>query len=166
MTDKKGIVIERIFDAPVEPVWKAWTDPQMIKKWWGPKEFTCPVAKIDLRVGGKYLSCMRGAATPGGEVKDFWSTGKYLEIVPMKKLVMTDSFADENGNIVPATDYGMDSQMPLEMKITVEFEEVDGKTKMTLKHEGIPAGKDRDGAQAGWGTSFDKLAEHLEKERR
>ena len=67
--DKKALSITRIFDAPRELVWKAWTNPEMFRKWWGPKGFTCPVSRIDFRVGGKYLSCMRG---PDG--KDYWST--------------------------------------------------------------------------------------------
>lgn len=160
--NKKALIITRIFDAPVEKVWQAWTDPKMAKKWWGPKDFTAPSIKIDFRVGGKYIFCMHG---PKGSEwdKDLFSAGIYKEIVPLKKIVCTDSFADKDGNIVPATHYGMNSKMPLEMLITVEFEEVDGKTKMTLTHEGIPAGKDREGAQAGWSTSFDKLEELLKK---
>jgi uncharacterized protein YndB with AHSA1/START domain len=54
-TDTKQAVITRIFDVPVEKVWAAWTDPEQLKKWWGPKHFTSPLAKTDLRVGGKYL---------------------------------------------------------------------------------------------------------------
>lgn len=164
MAKKDKLVIERIFNAPVEKVWKYWTEPELFKKWWGPKDFTCPVAEIDFKVGGKSLSCMRGVATPGGEIRDFWSTGTYKEIIPMKKIVTTDSFADKKGNIVPATHYGMNSKMPLEMLITVTFEDAgEGKTKMTLRHEGIPAGKDRDGANIGWSQSFDKLEKLLAK---
>ncbi len=98
----EDIIITRMFDAPREIVWKAWTDPELTKRWWGPKNFTAPVIRIDLRVGGKYLNCMRG---PDG--KDYWSTGIYREIVPRERLVMTDSFADEKGNVVPASYYGM-----------------------------------------------------------
>lgn len=59
--DKNEITISRIFDAPRESVWKMWTDPKEVKKWWGPKDFTAPEIKIDFTVGGKYLYCMRGA---------------------------------------------------------------------------------------------------------
>jgi uncharacterized protein YndB with AHSA1/START domain len=69
------LVIERIFDAPRELVWRAWTDPERMKRWWGPKDFTAPHITIDLRVGGKYVSCMRG---PDGN--DFWSTGVYRKL--------------------------------------------------------------------------------------
>jgi uncharacterized protein YndB with AHSA1/START domain len=57
--NEKGLVIKRIFDAPRELLWKAWSDPEQMKRWWGPKGFTTPVCKIDFRVGGVYLYCMR-----------------------------------------------------------------------------------------------------------
>lgn len=148
------LFISRIFDAPRELVWKAWTDPQHIQRWWGPKDFTAPASKIDFRVGGKYLFCMR---SPEG--KDYWSTGVYREIIPLERIVCTDSFADEQGNVVPATYYGMSPDFPLEMLVTVTFEDQAGKTRMTLKHTNLPAGAMSEQTGAGWNESFDKLAE-------
>lgn len=153
---KDEITITRIFDAPRERVWKAWTEPEAVKKWWGPKNFTAPVSEIDLRVGGKYLSCMRG---PDG--KEYWSTGVFREIVPFERLVLTDSFADEKGTVVPASHYGMTGDWPLELLVTVTFEDIGGKTKMVLRHEGIPSGMMRELTETGWSESFDKLAEHI-----
>lgn len=155
-TKEQELVITRSFNALRELLWKAWTDPERMKRWWGPKNFTSPICKIDFRVGGKYLYCMR---SPDGQ--DFWSTGIYREIVPLERIVYTDSFADKNGNVVPATYYGMSPDIPLECQVTLTFEEHNGKTKMTLKHVGIPEGQMRDLAQAGWNQSFDKLAETL-----
>lgn len=155
-TSEQELVITRVFDAPRERLWKAWTEPEHFMRWWGPKGYTTPFCTIDLRVGGVYLNCMR---SPDG--KDYWSTGVYREIVPFERLVCTDSFADEQGNVVPASHYGMMGDMPLEMLVTVTFEEHDGKTTLTLRHAGIPAGEDRDGAQQGWSESFDKLASML-----
>lgn len=158
-TIEEGVlVIERIFDAPRELVWKAWTDPELAKRWWGPKAFTAPSVEMDFRVGGKALLAMQSPEFNDG--RPIWSTGVYREIVPLERIVMTDSFADEDGNVVPATHYGMGSDFPLEMLVTVTFEDLDGKTKMTLRHEGLPAG-DKDGAGVGWNESFDKLAESL-----
>ena len=77
MADQNAITITREFDAPREKVWRAWTDPDRLMKWWGPKGFTSPFCKIDLRVGGKYLYDMRSS-----EGRDYWSTGTYREIVP------------------------------------------------------------------------------------
>ena len=150
----RELVITRTFDAPRELVFKAWTDPKLMAQWWGPKDFTAPVCTIDLHVGGKYLYCMR---SPGGQ--DFWVTGVYREIVPPERLVMTDSFADAQGNVVPSTHYGMEG-IPLEMQVTVTFEEHEGKTKMTLRHAGIV--QDR-GETKGWNESFDKLTAMLAK---
>jgi uncharacterized protein YndB with AHSA1/START domain len=149
------VEITRTFRAPRELVWKAWTDREQFKRWWGPKEFTCPVCRIDLRVNGTYLNCMR---SPDGT--EYWSTGIYREIIPEERIVCTDSFADNEGNVVPATYYGMSEDFPLEMLITATFTEDDAKTTLTLKHEGLPAESVED-TRAGWSESFDKLAAFL-----
>ena len=154
------LVITRIIDAHRELVWKAWTQPEHIMIWWGPKDFTTPVYSVDLRVGGESFSCMR---SPDG--KDYCGKGTYLEIVPFERLVLTDSFADESGNIVPASYYGMSGDFPLEMRITLLLEEHDGQTKLTLRHSGMPVGVEREGARQGWNESFDKLASYLDKEK-
>ena len=121
------IVIERIFDALRQLVWKAWTDPERVKRWWGPKGFTSPVSEIDLQEGDEYLNCMR---SPEG--KDFWSKGVFREIVAPERLVITDSFADERGNTVPASYYGMSKDFPLEMLIIVMLEEQDERQRLHL----------------------------------
>jgi uncharacterized protein YndB with AHSA1/START domain len=149
------LLITRVFDAPLDKVWKAWTDPDEIKKWWGPAQFTAPSIENDFRVGGKYLYSMQG---PDGQ--EYWSTGVYREIVPMERIVVTDSFADENGNVVPASHYGM-TDFPMETEITVTFADLDGKTELTLKHSGMPAGEMGEQAEAGWNQSLDKFAEAI-----
>jgi len=157
----KALVIERTFDASVEKVWKSWTDPEEFKKWWGPKDFTAPSITMDFSEGGKYLWCMRGAPGPDAPIRDFWSTGTYKVIVPLKQIVYTDSFADEQGKVVSADHYGMPG-LPMEFEVRVMFDELpDGKTKMTLTHVGMPAGPNQEGASAGWNQSFDKLAASL-----
>lgn len=156
----KRILITRIFDAPVERVWKAWTDPVEAMKWWGPKDFTSPMCKIDLRVGGKYLFCMHGPAGSPFD-KDMWSAGEYKEIVPMKKIVATDHFADEKGNYVSPKDFGMPGEWPDEMIVTTTFESLPGnKTKLTLEHLGHPVEMEKD-ATMGWNQSLDKFAAAL-----
>jgi len=153
---RRELVLARMFDAPRERVWKAWTEPAEVKRWWGPKDFTVPSCKIDLRVGGTYLYCMR---SPEG--KDYWGTGVYREIVRPRKLVATDSFADAKGRVVSATAYGLSAETPLEMLLTVTLEDVAGKTKLTLRHDGLPAGPDQEGAEQGWTESFERLAASL-----
>ncbi len=155
-TERK-LIITRIFDAPRELVWKAWTDPEQVKLWWGPKNFTAPVCKIDFQEGGKFLYCMR---SPEGQY--FWNTGVYCEIVSPERIVCTDSFADEQGNVVPAAHYGINPEFPLELQVTATFEEHgNGKTKLTLHHAGIPEGEMIELTRTGWNESFDKLEESL-----
>jgi uncharacterized protein YndB with AHSA1/START domain len=60
----KDVLVSRVFDAPRARMWKPWTDPEDVKRWWGPGNFTVPVVKIDLRVGGSFLYCMRGSQRP------------------------------------------------------------------------------------------------------
>jgi uncharacterized protein YndB with AHSA1/START domain len=146
------LTIIRDFEAPREQVWKAWTEPNQIKKWWGPKYFRTPVSEMDLRTGGRYFNCMR---SPEG--RDYCSTGVYREIIPPKRLVMSDSFADEQGRVVSATHYGMSEDFPLELTIRLTLEERDGGTRLTLEHLGFPHDEDCEGARAGWNESFDKL---------
>lgn len=155
--NKEELVITRVFDAPKERVWQAWTNPEHLKKWWGPKTYSCPECEIDLRVGGKFTNSMMG---PDGKI--IWGTGTYKEIIPNQKLVFTDSFADEKGNVVPSEYYGMQG-MPLEMLVTVILEEDNGKTKMTMIHAGLPEGEHSAGAKIGWNSSFDKMAELLKQ---
>ncbi|MGE5740918.1 MAG: SRPBCC family protein [Candidatus Aminicenantes bacterium RBG_16_66_30] len=154
------LIIERVFDAPRERVWMAWTDPDLVKRWWGPKGFTSPVCRISLRVGGSYFLCMR---SPQG--KNYCNSGFYREIVPLERIVVTASFADEKGNIVSATSYGMGPGWAREMLQTMIFEESGGKTKLTLSHAGIPAGEDMKNAREGWSQSLDKLADLLAAEK-
>jgi uncharacterized protein YndB with AHSA1/START domain len=151
----KTISTRRTFNLPLNTVWKAWTEPESFKKWWGPEGYSCPFCNIDFRVGGKYLNSMEG---PDG--KETWSTGTYQEIKPLEKIVYTDSFADSKGKIVPAAYYKMPGEWQLEMIVTVTFEEVDGKTNMALRHAGLPFDM-ADDCIKGWQSCFDKLENNV-----
>jgi uncharacterized protein YndB with AHSA1/START domain len=155
-THTEDLVITRNFNAPPEKVWRAWTEPVALKRWWGPQDFTAPTAKLDLKVGGKYLLCMR---SPEG--KDYWTTGEYREIKPPEKLVMTDCFADEKGNKTTAAAHGLKGDWPDETLETVTFEKQGKGTRMTLRQSGIPSGEMLDMCRQGWEGSFDKLADSL-----
>ena len=161
MNEIQPVVITRAFKAPVEKVWAALTEEEQLKKWWGPKDFTAPHITVDLRVGGKYLFAMHGPA--GTEFdQDMWSTGTYEEIVPLKRLVYSDSFADAEGNIVPPSAYGM-TDMEEVQQVTIELESLpDGSTQMTLTHEGAAPGENADNMADGWNQSLDKLAASVE----
>jgi uncharacterized protein YndB with AHSA1/START domain len=147
--------ITRVFDAPREVIWRYWTDPEYYRRWQGPKGFTDCGSRIDVRVGGEHLTCFLSL-----DGQKLWSTGVYEEVVAPERLVITDSFADERGNVVPATYYGMGADYPLVARIVVTFEESAGKTKMTIRHEGVPAGT-IDDMTTGWNESLDKIDSDL-----
>jgi uncharacterized protein YndB with AHSA1/START domain len=161
MTDDKAsldaVVIERRFDAPVDRIWQMWTEPEYFKAWYGPEGATIPVAKMDVRVGGTRLVCME-VQTPSGQMR-MWFTGEYREVVTNKRLVFTESMADEGGNLLSPAEAGMPEGHPTTTEITVVLEDVAGRTKMVMTHAGIPA--DSPGA-AGWTMAFDKLAAYVE----
>jgi uncharacterized protein YndB with AHSA1/START domain len=149
--ETKTINIQRTFNLPVRTVWKAWTEPELFKKWWGPKNYTCPHCFIDFKVGGKYLTAMqdeKGHTT--------WSTGVYEEIIPDTRIVLTDSFSYSDGTIISGNVAGLPGKWPEVLVITIEFQEHEGKTLFLLKHEGIPAEMYEDCIQS-WLESFDKL---------
>jgi uncharacterized protein YndB with AHSA1/START domain len=152
---KDAIVVERIFNAPIELIWRMWTQPEHLKNWYGPQGFSIPVAQMDVRVGGKRLICMEA---PDGSMK-FWTAGEYTEIVPTTRLVYTEGMADEKGNILPFAE-GMNDDDPTMTEITVLLEDINGRTKMVMTHAGVPAGED--GAAAGWEQAFSKMADYAE----
>ncbi|MDW5562207.1 MAG: SRPBCC domain-containing protein [Methanomassiliicoccus sp.] len=151
------LTIRHTYKADRGRLWKAWTDPEAFKIWWGPRNFTTPVSKMDLRVGGSFLYCSR---SPEG--REVWSTGTYKEIAPLSKLVFTDSFADPLGKVVPASRYGMPGFWPLEMVVTVRLEDRGGTTEMEVVQSSVPMGMAWEMVMAGWKESFDKLDEYLE----
>jgi len=167
MNDKKGIIIVRVLDASPEAVWRAWTDPQIIKQWWGPEEFSAPSISVDLRVGGKYIYAMHGPKGTEWD-KDMYSAGMYKEIEPCKKLVVTDYFSDEKGEMLEPVDFGQDPNFPKESTVTVLFEETQaGGTKLSIIYP-EPAKKEqmeamlKSGMTEGWNSSLDKLERVLE----
>lgn len=155
--DRHELLITRVFDAPRELVFRAWTDPEQMKQWWGPKGFTLPYCTIDLRAGGKIHFCMR---SPDGF--EIWCGGVYQEIVPPERIVSSDYFSNKEGEIVSPATYGM-PDWPEQMMMTVTFIESEGKTTMTVRQRAeTPLPKSgAEGADAGWNESFDRLAAYL-----
>jgi uncharacterized protein YndB with AHSA1/START domain len=165
-TKMKEIVITREFDAPRERVWKAWTDPEMLKRWWGPEYFTAPTIKIDLRVGGKYVWSMRGPEGTEWD-KEMFNAGVFHEIAPNEKLVLTQYMSDSSGTRIDPTKYGQSPDFPAETRMTVLFEEIQkGRTRLTIVYP-KPETKAqfqamlKSGMQEGWNSSLNKLAEAL-----
>ena len=155
--ETERMVVTRIFDAPRELVWKAWTDPEYVMQWWGPKGFTTPVCKMDFRVGGKYLCCMR---SPDGQ--EFWNAGEYHEIVPHEKIVSSMYFADAQGNKVEASEYGIEHEAIADAYDVTLFEDLgDGRTRLTFTgNEPMESAKES-GQLEGWNQILDKVADVL-----
>jgi uncharacterized protein YndB with AHSA1/START domain len=153
---KDAIVVERIFDAPIDLIWQLWTQPEHFKHWYGPADFRVVAAEVDLRVGGQHLICMEKT---DGSMK-FWTVGEYTEIIPHERLVYTDSMADETGRILLPAEFGMPDEYPIKTVVTVLLEDLDGRTKMVMTHAGVPANEE--GASAGWEQAFDKLIAYTE----
>ena len=137
----REIVMTRVFDAPRELVFEAHSKCEHIEKWWGPRRYTLSVCEMDFRPGGAYRFVQRG---PDGEEHGF--RGEFREIVPPERIVWTFEYE------------GMPGHVSVD---TLTLEDLGGKTSMTLRHEGLPAGDMREGAGTGWSESFDKLAEVL-----
>ena len=151
-----AVVIERTFDAPIDLVWKLWTQPEHFKRWYGPQGMSIPVAEMDVRVGGKRLLCME-MQTPDRTMK-MWFTGEYLDVAANERLVYTDSMVDENGNVISPSAMGMPEGHPETTEVTVLLEDLGGRTKMVMRHAGVPADS---GGAGGWAQAFDKLADYV-----
>jgi uncharacterized protein YndB with AHSA1/START domain len=151
------MVITRIFDAPRELVWKAWTDPKYVMQWWGPNGFTAPVCKMDVRVGGKSLCCMK---SPDGQ--EFWNAIEYLEIVQYEKIVSLMYFADAEGNKVDPAQLGIEHEAIEGAYDVTLFEDVgNGQTKLTfIGNEPMESAKES-GQMEGWNQILDKVASVL-----
>ena len=121
----------RVFDAPVSEVWKYWTDPEKVKKWWGPKGFTSPVAKMDPREGSMSFVCMRPPQEYGGQ--DMCNTWVYKRIVPEKEIELVMTFTDMNGKRLDPATLGLPVGMPLEVRHVITFRDLGGKTELTVK---------------------------------
>ncbi len=153
ISSQNAVVIERIFDAPVDLIWQLWTDPTHFKAWYGPDGATIPTAKMDVRVGGTRLVCME-MQSPGGRIQ-MWFTGEYREVVENERLVYTESMSDENGNVPAPSDTGLAQGAPMTTEVRVELEAIGGRTKMVMTHVGVAEGSP---GAAGWEMAFDKLA--------
>ena len=147
----KTLLISRTFNLPLSQLWKAWTEPESYRKWWGPKDYTCCYCSIELEIGGKNLSCMRSL-----DGREIWTVATYREIKPMSKIIYVDSFSDDKGNEVAPSVYNMPEDWAKKHRISISCEEVDGKTKMVLQHEGMPV-HIHDRIEQGWQSAFDKL---------
>jgi uncharacterized protein YndB with AHSA1/START domain len=138
------LTIERIFDAPRELVFRAWTDPTHLVRWLGPQGFTGTVIRMEVRPGGTYRFHMRSA-----QGVKYWQQGVYREVVEPARFVRTSVWADANGNPTGP-----------ETLMTVTFEELGGKTKLTFQQT-FESAAARDAHRSGTASALDRLADYL-----
>lgn len=154
-------VISRTFNAPRDRVWKAWTEPEQMAQWWGPKGFSADVKTLDLKPGGKFHYRM---LSPQGE--EMWGRMIFREIVPKERLVFINSFSDPQGGL---TRHPLAPEWPLQMHTTISFAEENGGTTVMVTWVPYEASesecetfdKGTESMQAGWTGTFDKLERHL-----
>jgi uncharacterized protein YndB with AHSA1/START domain len=160
-TASAQLVVTREFDAPRDLVWKAWTEPDRLARWWGPKGSEIRVARLDLRPGGVFHYSMK---TPNGPL--MWGLFAYREVVPTERIVFVNSFSDAAGGL---TRNPWIATWPLEILNTLTLTEHGGKTTLTLRGGPINATAEelqafeagRAGMQGGFAGTFDKLDRYL-----
>lgn len=152
--DVPMVVITRVYKAPRELVFQAWTDRQHLARWYAPQGCTIEFRTLDFRVGGRFHSCIR---IPNG--KECWCTGVYREIVAPERIVFTMAIADEAGRVMNAVDVGMDPEWPQETTVTVTFTAQGGQTLLMLHQTVSESLAKRTGAHPSWVQMLDRLAE-------
>jgi uncharacterized protein YndB with AHSA1/START domain len=151
----KQVAVSRIFNAPVQLVWKIWTEPELVKRWWGPDHFTAPVAQMDFRVGGRSLVSMKAPPEMGGQ--EFYSIWEYQKIVPLKTIEFIQNLADKEGNKTEPVKLGMPPDFPMDVLTVVLFRDAgEGRTEMTVT-EYADFGTMSHFAQLGLEQSADKM---------
>ena len=145
-TEGRDLVLSRIIDAPRDKVFKAWTDPELLKQWFAPQPWTTPKVETDVRAGGSSLIVM---TSPEG--KEFPNRGVYLEVVRNERLVFTDAY----------TRAWAPSEKPF-MTGCLTFEDIGGNTRYTARvlHWTVAdrEAHEKMGFHQGWGQATDQLA--------
>jgi len=147
---KNELTIIRMLDAPRAKVWRACSEIDALKAWWGmPNDASMPTCKVDFRVGGSMLCEIAHEGSP------IWFKWIYREIVEGEKLVLEQHFSDKNGNELDSTDRPVST-------ITLRLEDVNGKTRLTVVHADMASEKyPVEDYKEGWSQSLDRLANSL-----
>ena len=160
--EKKDIVVTRVFGAPIEQVWKAWSESEGLKQWWGPDHFTCPSAEMDFREGGTSVVCMRAPKEFGG--RDMYSAWTYKKIVPMERIEFIQNLADKSGNVMEPTKLGLPREFPMNVRTVVTFKKLgSGKTQMKVTEYAFPVCPMLAMAEMGLEQCMDKIGRSFQK---
>ncbi|TIX92225.1 SRPBCC domain-containing protein [Rhizobium sp. P44RR-XXIV] len=142
---QREIVLTRDIAAPRALLFRLWTEPEHLMRWWGPQTTTASSVSVDLREGGAWRHCILTA-----EGREYWSHGRYLEIIPPERLVFT--FAWENREGKP--------EHP--MQVTVEFRELGEKTRLVFRKAQLPDDTELKLQTGGWEQALDKYVAYAE----
>ena len=142
--EERTLILSRVFDAPRPLVFKVWTQPEHLARWWGPRGFTLISYKTDVRPNGTYRF---GVRSP--ENTEHWAHGTYREVIPPERLVFTHAWEHPDGSPKHET------------MVTLTFVEQGEKTKLTLRQTLFESVTARDLHRGGWSSTFDLLAEYL-----
>jgi uncharacterized protein YndB with AHSA1/START domain len=163
-TQKKNVVVTRVFDAPVAQVWNAWVDPGLVMQWWGPQGFTSPSAEMDVRVGGRSLVCMRAPQEFGGQ--DMYNTWTYSAIEPERRLEYILNFADKDGKKLHPAAMGLPAGVPADVLHAITFKPLDeGRTELTVAEYGYTSDQAHDISKAGMEQCLDKMQAALARHK-
>ena len=155
--ERPTLVLERTVAAPIDAVWKMWTEPEEFSEWYGPDSVTIPLAEMDATVGGKRFLRMEAPTQTGKQ--QMWVAGEFLEVEAPERLVYTEAVADEEGNIKEASELGLPTDVLVSTEVTVQLAVLPAGTSITVRHVGIP--QDSAG-MTGWNMALDKLEKRLE----
>ncbi len=159
MPDVDGVsfTVTRELDAPPEAVWAAWTDPRLVRSWWGPRGFTCPRAELDVRVRGTSLVTMQAPPEYGGfRMHNRWT---YTVVESPTRLEFTSTFADENGTVIAPAEAGIPPGVPDEVPHVVALEPLPGGgTRLTVVERGYASEEAAALSRSGQEECLDKMA--------
>lgn len=158
-TETHDVVVTRTFDAPQERVWRAWSDPNEVMRWWGPQGFTSPMCRMEFREGGTTLVSMR--SEQGWELFNTWT---YRSIEPMARIEFVQGFADKDGNRVAPAELGLPPGIPEEVRHVVTLSAVDeSTTELTVHEYGYPNAQIAEISRAGLEQCLDKMRASVER---
>lgn len=144
LATKPSLTLQRHYPVAPEKVWRAWTDAEAVKRWWGPGPGEpVSLAELDVRVGGRFRIVFGG---PDGKMHE--CAGVYKEVVPNRKLVFTWHWPNSTPERVSV--------------VTIVFKDLNGKTELVFTHEQLFDEKARDDHKRGWSASLDKLDDFLQ----
>ena len=155
-TTTSEVVVVRELDAPPDQAWRAWSDPEQIRQWWGPTGFTCTRADVDFRVGGSTLVTMQAPAEYGGfSMHNRWT---YTAITEPSRIEFVSTFADADGNVVDPAAVGIPPGVPAEVPHVVDLEPLpDGRTRVTVTEYGYTQEDARAQSELGQEQCLDKM---------